>query len=148
MILLSISRIAHNTHTPYHSHPSSLYIRVLVGRRKKAIMLLGGSWCQELDGGDPLQVRTYHASPYSLTSLVTLSLSLFLSLLYSHLSPPSTSNYLNPVVTCLHCPALHSFFSHSLLTRNSLHLVCSCLYPRTGGAFSTPHAVPSCPSHS
>ena len=37
-------------------------VRVLVGRRKKAIMLLGGSWCAELDGGDPMHVRiyTYH----------------------------------------------------------------------------------------
>jgi hypothetical protein len=35
----------------------SLSQRVLVGRRKKAIMLLGGSWCADLDGGDPLQVQ-------------------------------------------------------------------------------------------
>jgi len=32
-------------------------LRVLCGRRKKAVMLLGGSWCADLDGGDPLVNR-------------------------------------------------------------------------------------------
>jgi hypothetical protein len=31
-------------------------LRVLCGRRKKNITLLGGAWCEELDGGDPLVV--------------------------------------------------------------------------------------------
>lgn len=32
--------------------------RVLIGKRKQNAMLLGGSWCSELDGGDPLQDRS------------------------------------------------------------------------------------------
>jgi hypothetical protein len=31
-------------------------LRVLCGRRKGTVMLLGGSWCKEIDGGDPLEV--------------------------------------------------------------------------------------------
>ena len=50
-----------------------------MGRRKKAIMLLGGSWCQELDGGDPLQVSQLspcapHPSPLSPSHTHTSSL--------------------------------------------------------------------------
>lgn len=33
-------------------------LRILCGRRKNSIMLLGGSWCKELDGGDPLTDRS------------------------------------------------------------------------------------------
>ena len=32
-------------------------LRVLCGRRKKAVTLLGGSWCEELDGGNPMEDR-------------------------------------------------------------------------------------------
>ena len=32
-------------------------LRVLCGRRKKAATLLGGSWCAELDGGNPMEDR-------------------------------------------------------------------------------------------
>ena len=34
-------------------HTFSRNLRVLCGRRKGSVMLLGGSWCKELDGGDP-----------------------------------------------------------------------------------------------
>lgn len=32
-------------------------LRVLCGRRKKAATLLGGAWCEELDGGNPMEDR-------------------------------------------------------------------------------------------
>lgn len=32
--------------------------RILCGRRKNSVMLLGGAWCQELDGGDPVEDRS------------------------------------------------------------------------------------------
>ena len=32
-------------------------LRVLCGRRKKAVTLLGGAWCEELDGGNPMEDR-------------------------------------------------------------------------------------------
>lgn len=51
-------------------------LRVLCGRRKKNITLLGGSWCEELDGGDPLVVSyslNYHIALHCSTSHIISS---------------------------------------------------------------------------
>ena len=45
-------------------HAFARKLRVLCGRRKKNITLLGGSWSEELDGGDPLVVRKTDRQTY------------------------------------------------------------------------------------
>jgi len=36
----------------------AIWYRILCGRRKGSVMLLGGAWCKDLDGGNPLVDRS------------------------------------------------------------------------------------------